>query len=73
MEGFSPRAPLTLTTDSALGHDEHEWSSHSSLESVFKFLSERYKARLDELSAESTDGDDYLMGYAFNERTLSAS
>ena len=73
MEGLSPPRLLTLTTDSALGHEEHEWSSHSSLESVFKFLSERYQARLDDLSAESTDGDDYLMGYAFNERTISAS
>jgi len=56
-----------LLTDGDAGHSNHEWSSHSSKDSVFQFLTERYTSRLREHKADITDGDG-LMGYMFNQR-----
>ena len=50
------------------GQSEHELSSYSSIDSVFEFLSERYKAVTLFDQTDDISHADGLLGYAFNER-----
>jgi len=40
------------------GHPKHEWTSHSSFESVFKFFDEKYQRRIAVDTGEHVDGND---------------